>query len=129
MWRASAALPIVLTCEEVRAVFRSLQDARAHCHVFFPWYNTEHHHSGLGLLTPTDVHYSLAEQRVAARAAVLATATRSASRRAFLTRRRILAKSGSIPPCAPYPRGRHWPRRLLLLTRLRSPSVSSIACA
>src|SRR5437016_5832759 len=24
--------------------FGSIQDARAHCHVFFPWYNTEHHH-------------------------------------------------------------------------------------
>ena len=32
--------------------FGSIQDARAHCHVFFPWYNAEHHHSGLGLLTP-----------------------------------------------------------------------------
>jgi hypothetical protein len=49
-------------------------DVRAHCHVFFPWYNTEHHQSGLGLLTPSDVHHGLAEQRVAARAAVLATA-------------------------------------------------------
>jgi putative transposase len=37
-------------------------------------YNTEHHHSGLGLLTPHDVHVGLAEQRVAARAIVLATA-------------------------------------------------------
>jgi len=54
--------------------FGSIQDARAHCHVFFPWYNTEHHHSGLGLLTPADVHYGVAEQRVAARALVLATA-------------------------------------------------------
>ena len=36
--------------------FGSIQDARAYCHVFFPWYNTEHHHSGLGLLTPHDVH-------------------------------------------------------------------------
>jgi len=33
-----------------------------------------HHHSGLGLLTPHDVHFGLAEQRVAARATVLATA-------------------------------------------------------
>ena len=41
---------------------------------FFPWYNTEHRHSGLGLLTPHDVHYGLAPQRVAARATVLATA-------------------------------------------------------
>src|SRR5215471_7041374 len=54
--------------------FGSIQDARAHCHVFFPWYNTEHHHSGLGLLTPADVHCGVAEQRVAARATVLAAA-------------------------------------------------------
>src|SRR6266851_3812811 len=51
-----------------------MQDARAHCHGFFPWYNAEHHHAGLGLLTPADVHHGLAEQRVAARATVLATA-------------------------------------------------------
>jgi len=54
--------------------FGSIQDARGHCHVFFPWYNTEHHHTGLGLLTPYDVHHGLAEQRVAARAVVLTTA-------------------------------------------------------
>ena len=52
----------------------TIDDARAHCHVFFPWYNTEHHHSGLGLLTPADVHHGRAGQRVAARATVLATA-------------------------------------------------------
>ena len=33
-----------------------------------------HHHTGLGLLTPADVHHGRAEQRVAARAIVLATA-------------------------------------------------------
>jgi putative transposase len=54
--------------------FGSIQGVRAHCHVFFPWYNTEHHHSGLGLLTPADVHHGRAAQRVAARATVLATA-------------------------------------------------------
>ncbi len=54
--------------------FGSIQDARAHCHGFFLWYNTAHHHSGLGLLTPADVHHGLAAQRVAARAIVLATA-------------------------------------------------------
>jgi putative transposase len=35
--------------------FGSIQDARAHCQVFFPWYNTEHRHRSLGLLTPADV--------------------------------------------------------------------------
>jgi putative transposase len=54
--------------------FGSIQDSRSFGHVFFPWYNTEHHHSGLGLLTPHEVHYGLAEKRVEARARVLATA-------------------------------------------------------
>ena len=54
--------------------FGSIRDARAHCRGFFPWYNSQHHHAGLGLLTPADVHHGLAEQRVAARATVLATA-------------------------------------------------------
>jgi len=54
--------------------FGSLVDARGHCQGFFPWYNTAHRHSGIGLLTPHDVHYGLADRRVAARAAVLAAA-------------------------------------------------------
>ena len=54
--------------------FGAIQDARGFGHVFFPWYNTAHRHSGLGLLTPHEVHYGLAEQRVEARARVLAAA-------------------------------------------------------
>lgn len=54
--------------------FGSLEDARAHCTDFFPWYNTEHRHSSLGLHTPHDVHFGLAEARRADRAIVLAAA-------------------------------------------------------
>jgi putative transposase len=54
--------------------FGSIQDCRAYCHGFFSWYNTEHRHSSLGLLTPADVHHGLTEQRIAARATVLAAA-------------------------------------------------------
>jgi putative transposase len=54
--------------------FGSIEDARAHCRVFFPWYNTEHRHSGIGLLTAHDVHHGLADQRVGARARVLTAA-------------------------------------------------------
>src|SRR4029450_7564849 len=54
--------------------FGSIQDARAHAHVFFPWYNTGHPPVALGLLTPADVHHGRAQHRVAARATVLATA-------------------------------------------------------
>jgi len=32
--------------------FGSIEDSRAFCQRFFPWYNTEHHHSGIVLLTP-----------------------------------------------------------------------------
>lgn len=58
---------------------RSAPDARRRCgfcQVFFPWYNTEHHHSGIGLLTPEDVHIGRAATRIAARAEVLALARR-----------------------------------------------------
>jgi putative transposase len=42
--------------------FGSQQDARSFCQQFFTWYNTEHHHTGLGLLTPDVVHHQRAEQ-------------------------------------------------------------------
>ena len=37
--------------------FGCIQDSRAFCQGFFRWYNEEHRHSGLALLTPAMVHY------------------------------------------------------------------------
>jgi len=54
--------------------FGSLQDARSFLLDFFQWYNTVHHHSALGWLTPFDVHYGLAGQRFTAREAALRNA-------------------------------------------------------
>lgn len=54
--------------------FGSLQHARSFCGPFFDWYNAEHRHSGLAMLTPQDVHFGLVEQRLAKRTAVLAAA-------------------------------------------------------
>jgi putative transposase len=51
--------------------FGSIQDARLFCQEFFPWYNQQHHHSGLNLLTPADVHYGQAVQLISKRQAVL----------------------------------------------------------
>ena len=51
--------------------FGSREDARSHCQAFFTWYNDEHRHSGLGLLTPADVHHGRAPARLAARATIL----------------------------------------------------------
>ena len=51
--------------------FGSYPDARGFCAEFFPWYNQEHHHSGLGFLTPFEVHFGKAQQRREQRALVL----------------------------------------------------------
>ena len=50
------------------ARFASIEAARAHCQEFFPWYNDEHHHAGLGLHTAADVHYGRAAAVRAGRA-------------------------------------------------------------
>jgi putative transposase len=51
--------------------FGSIQDARRFCQAFFPWYNHQHHHSGLQLLTPATVHYGQATQLISKRQSVL----------------------------------------------------------
>ena len=47
--------------------FGGLEHARAFCHDFFTYYNTQHRHSGLGLLTPESVHYGRADEILAGR--------------------------------------------------------------
>jgi len=42
--------------------FGCLQDSRSWAESFFRWYNHEHHHSGIGLLTPASVHFGQAQQ-------------------------------------------------------------------
>ena len=54
--------------------FSERQEAREWARGFFHWYNHEHHHSGLGLMTPAAVHYGLAEKIYEQRRQVLAAA-------------------------------------------------------
>lgn len=42
--------------------------------IFFEWYNEQHYHSGIALLTPSTVHYGLSEECLQQRADVLAAA-------------------------------------------------------
>jgi len=51
--------------------FGSVADARQWARSFFAWYNDQHHHTGLGLLTPTVVHAGRAETVRHKRQAVL----------------------------------------------------------
>ena len=47
--------------------FGCREDARAFCRGFFHWYNREHRHHGLALLTPHQVHHDLAARVLQAR--------------------------------------------------------------
>jgi len=42
--------------------FTSAELSRYFCGDFFGWYNNQHHHSGIGMLTPADVHFGRAEE-------------------------------------------------------------------
>jgi len=54
--------------------FGSIEDARSFCQLFFAWYNLEHRHSGIGLLTPDAVHHGRSAQVIAARQQILRAA-------------------------------------------------------
>jgi putative transposase len=54
--------------------FGSLLETRAFCRDFFRWYNDEHRHSGIGLMTPAAVHHGQATELHDKRARVLAQA-------------------------------------------------------
>ena len=54
--------------------FGSMEDARRFCLNFFAWYNQQHCHSGIALLTPEVVHYGLAAEVLSQRDRVLSSA-------------------------------------------------------
>jgi putative transposase len=54
--------------------FESKGEALGWARAFFRWYNEEHHHVGLGLMTPAAVHYGYAEAIYERRRQVLAAA-------------------------------------------------------
>lgn len=51
--------------------FANIQQARDYCRQLFSWYNDEHRHSGIALLTPSDVHHGYTGERREARRLVL----------------------------------------------------------
>jgi putative transposase len=51
--------------------FGSVEDARTWARELFEWYNHEHHHTGIGLLTPAVVHFGQASEVLAKREEVL----------------------------------------------------------
>ena len=54
--------------------FSSIEEARSFCREFFDWYNYQHRHAGIGLMTPDVVHHGRAEELKATRTVVLTQA-------------------------------------------------------
>lgn len=54
--------------------FGCIQDAKSFCRHFFGWYNRDHHHSGIGLMTPDQVHFGQAADVYDARQKILDSA-------------------------------------------------------
>jgi putative transposase len=51
--------------------FATIEQARVFCRRFFAWYNQDHHHAGIGLMTPDQIHFGQAKTVYAARQATL----------------------------------------------------------
>ena len=73
--------------------FGSQVDARTWAQTFFPWYNDEHHHSGIGFMTPAAVHYGEASRFVAERQQTLNAA--------YATHPERFVKGQPVPPALP----------------------------
>jgi putative transposase len=73
--------------------FGCIEDAKAFCRSFFDWYNQDHHHAGIGLMTPDQVHYGQIEAVHAARQATLD--------RAFRDNPERFVKKPPVPPKKP----------------------------
>jgi transposase InsO family protein len=73
--------------------FGCREDAQQFCRSFFRWYNHDHHHVGLGLMTPDQVHYGQADAVHAARQTTLDQAFRHTPER--------FVKHPPMPPAKP----------------------------
>ena len=50
-----------------RCRFANIHTATRFCRTFFRWYNDEHRHEGIAMLTPADVHHDRPEAMIASR--------------------------------------------------------------
>jgi len=57
--------------------FDSEESSLSFCRMFLSWYNEEHKHSSLGLLSPIDVHYGRAKEKLQQRQRILTAAYES----------------------------------------------------
>jgi putative transposase len=84
--------------------FASYDHGLTFCRKFFPWYNEEHRHWGLGLLTPATVHSGHSDKALAARQKTLSAAYAATPERFVQREPRPLRLPDAVwinPPAAP----------------------------
>lgn len=88
--------------------FRGQPEAVDYCRSFFPWYNHEHRHAGIAMLTPADVYFGRAAATLARRQQVLDQAYEARPHRFPLGRPRVPALPEAVyinPPQADRQKG------------------------
>jgi len=86
--------------------FGSIEDARAVCHGLLNWYNNDHYHSGIALMTPATLHYGRAEDCNAKRQIILSSAYELHPERFVKGQPKTIALPGTAwinPPTPPVP--------------------------
>ena len=73
--------------------FGSIDEARTFCRRFFAWYNQEHHHAGIGLMTPDQIHFGQAD--------IIYAACQTALDAAFLSTPERFVRQPPKPPQIP----------------------------
>ena len=73
--------------------FGNIEEARDFCRGFFDWYNQDHHHAGIGLMTPNQVHYGQAD--------AVHTARKTTLDQAFAATPERFVQKNPVPPAKP----------------------------
>jgi putative transposase len=89
--------------------FGSIEDARCFCVHFFDWYNWEHHHSGIGIMIPGNVHYGKAPEVTARRQEALDMA--------YFTHPERFVKRAPVAPMVPESVWINPPQKIIITER------------
>jgi len=109
--------------------FGSFEDGLCLCRGLFRWYNVDHRHSGIGMLTPEMVHYGQADAVLENRRCVLETAYKSHPER-FVNGQPILRplpEAVWINPPARIPEDKKCPVEIITPELERMPTVDHAA--
>jgi len=103
---SESAFKTLKYCPQFPERFGSQEEAETFCQEYFTWYNQRHHHTGLCMLTPAQVHYDDPVALLAARHRTLLAAYDQCPARFGYRRPRLEVLPAAVyinPPAPPLP--------------------------